>query len=588
MKRRQPTSSRQRTKMVQSHALTRRVFVVAAFVSALVLLSAPVERLGKRPAIGNRAVAASTSALPGALPLAGCAPTPIVSGQVVTGALAIGDCISANFGSNRAADYYSFTGSAGQRVDILTTAATFDDYFVLYGPLGLGQPIATDDDSGESNYAWISVTLVNGGVYTLEVTSASVGVTGNYMFRLNTDCAITPISHGQTITGKLADSDCASANFGRNRWADRYSFYGVENQRVDILMLGSPFDNYLTLYGPINQLITQDDDAGEDSNAWISIPLPATGLYTIEATSSSVYQRGDYQFRLNAECAILPISNGQTVTGDLSDSDCASVEFGRNRWADRYTFKGQAGQHVDIRTTAASFDDYLLLYGPLKQVVARDDDSGTDNHAHISVDLPATGAYTIEVTSSTVFLRGNYSVRLKGAGSVCSYPLSSNNQRVDLDGGSGSINVAADTDCIWTAVSNADWINLTSGANGKGNGTVTYSVPLHSDTPRTGTLTIAGQLVTITQSDAASTAPFISGASVSGKKLFVSGGNFADGATLFLNGQKQKKTTNDEANPRTMLVAKKAGNAIAPGTQVTLEVENPDGSRSAMFIYTRP
>lgn len=586
MKRTQPTSSRQRTKMVQSHTLTRRVFVVAAFIVALVLLAAPVERLGKRAPIGNRAFAASTSALPGALPLAGCAPTPITSGQVVTGSLAIGDCISARFGSSRAADYYSFSGSAGQRVDILTTAASYDDYLVLYGPLG--QIIDQDDDSGENGNAWISVQLSTGGLYTLEVTSDFSSTIGNYTFRLNTDCSISPISNGQTITGSLADSDCASVRFSTNRWADRYSFYGVEKQRVDILTLAASMDDYLTLYGPIGQIVAQDDDSGENGNAWISIALPATGLYTLEASSDFGYQRGNYQFRLNSECAILPISNGQTVTGDLSETDCASLRFGTSRWADRYSFKGVAGQKVDIRTTSASFDDYLVLYGPLGQIVAQDDDSGVDGKAHISGPLPATGAYLLEVTSDFSYSRGNYAVRLKGAGSVCAYQLSSNNQRVDLDGGNGSINVAADTDCIWTAVSNASWINLTAGANGTGNGTVTYTVPLHSDTPRTGTLTIAGQLVTITQSDAASTAPFISGASVSGKKLFVHGGNFADGATLFLNGQKQKKTANDEANPRTTLVAKKAGNAIAPGTQVTLEVENPDGSRSAMFIYTRP
>src|SRR5439155_1078934 len=56
------------------------------------------------------------------------------------------------------------------------------------------------------------------------------------------------------------------------------------------------------------------------------------------------------------------------------------------------------------------------------------------------------------------------------------------------------------TSCSWTAVSNVSWITITGGASGTGIGTVTYSVATNSgSTARTGTLTIAGQTVTITQ-----------------------------------------------------------------------------------------
>jgi hypothetical protein len=82
--------------------------------------------------------------------------------------------------------------------------------------------------------------------------------------------------------------------------------------------------------------------------------------------------------------------------------------------------------------------------------------------------------------------------------------------------------------------------------------------------------------------------PQIFGASVSGKKLIVSGADFGFGAKLFIDGQKQKKTSNDELNPTTVIVAKKAGKLISRGQTVMLQVENPDGSLSAGFSYTRP
>jgi hypothetical protein len=54
--------------------------------------------------------------------------------------------------------------------------------------------------------------------------------------------------------------------------------------------------------------------------------------------------------------------------------------------------------------------------------------------------------------------------------------------------------------CDWTAQSNADWITITSGSTGNGDGIVIYSVePYFGKKPRTGTLTIAGERFIVTQ-----------------------------------------------------------------------------------------
>jgi uncharacterized delta-60 repeat protein len=81
----------------------------------------------------------------------------------------------------------------------------------------------------------------------------------------------------------------------------------------------------------------------------------------------------------------------------------------------------------------------------------------------------------------------------------------------------------------------------------------------------------------------------ITGAEVQGKRLIVYGKNFEMGAELLMNGEKQKKTFNDDVNPTTVLIAKKSGKKkIAPGQTVTLQVRNPDGTLSNEFLYTRP
>jgi hypothetical protein len=53
----------------------------------------------------------------------------------------------------------------------------------------------------------------------------------------------------------------------------------------------------------------------------------------------------------------------------------------------------------------------------------------------------------------------------------------------------------------WTAISNAAWLTIVSGASGVGPGSVTYDcAPLASVVGGTGTLTIGGKTHTVTQS----------------------------------------------------------------------------------------
>jgi all-beta uncharacterized protein len=80
----------------------------------------------------------------------------------------------------------------------------------------------------------------------------------------------------------------------------------------------------------------------------------------------------------------------------------------------------------------------------------------------------------------------------------CSYTLSATDARA-AGAASGSVSVFSESGCAWTAASGSSWITITSGS-GSGNGKVTYAVAADPNgAPRTGTITIAGQTVTLTQ-----------------------------------------------------------------------------------------
>jgi hypothetical protein len=74
-------------------------------------------------------------------------------------------------------------------------------------------------------------------------------------------------------------------------------------------------------------------------------------------------------------------------------------------------------------------------------------------------------------------------------------------QQFTYQGGTGGFSVSASrSDCPWTAVARVAWIAITGGASGSGNGSVSYMVAGNGGPARTGTISVAGKTVTVTQS----------------------------------------------------------------------------------------
>jgi hypothetical protein len=87
-------------------------------------------------------------------------------------------------------------------------------------------------------------------------------------------------------------------------------------------------------------------------------------------------------------------------------------------------------------------------------------------------------------------------------GLLCSYAVIPESVTVPAAAGSQSVKLTASAGCAWTAASNATWLSVTGTATGSGSGTINYTVAANPGAQRTGTLTIAGQLFTVTQAAA--------------------------------------------------------------------------------------
>ncbi|MBA4374142.1 MAG: hypothetical protein C0402_14930 [Thermodesulfovibrio sp.] len=119
----------------------------------------------------------------------------------------------------------------------------------------------------------------------------------------------------------------------------------------------------------------------------------------------------------------------------------------------------------------------------------------------------ATGTYIVAPNNSiagrTGTIRvGDQAFTVTQDGQPCAVTLSPTSQNIDsLDGGPGEFGVTtSDSNCSWTATSNADWITITSGSSGVGNGRVSYMVSARAggSPSRTGTITVGDQTFTVT------------------------------------------------------------------------------------------
>jgi hypothetical protein len=112
-----------------------------------------------------------------------CTTTPITIGVGANGSLASTDCSNGTRGAGYYTYRYSFSGTAGQRIGIQLSSASFDSFVYLKSPTNA--LVGSDDDGGGGTNSRIpaysgSITLPATGTYVIEATTYYSGRTGAY------------------------------------------------------------------------------------------------------------------------------------------------------------------------------------------------------------------------------------------------------------------------------------------------------------------------------------------------------------------------------------------------------------------------
>jgi hypothetical protein len=201
---------------------------------------------------------------------------------------------------------------------------------------------------------------------------------------------------------------------------------------MDIL---SSWDNYALVFDPMGNVVARDDDGGDVGlNARIAHTCTMSGVYRLAVTTyTSSTTPGAYTLQVSgagaammaqpmAQPMVQPMADPSGVVGQIAANQQAQnvLTPGAARWDGKpfqaYQFQCNAGQtfQMDILST---WDNYALVFDPMSNVVARDDDTGEGLNARVVYTCAITGVYRLAVTTFTSSTTpGAYTLQVSSAG----------------------------------------------------------------------------------------------------------------------------------------------------------------------------
>jgi hypothetical protein len=380
----------------------------------------------------------------------------IASGNQATGTGSLSLVVAANAGAPR-------TGTAtiaGQTYTVTQAAAC--ETYSLDATSRTVPPQGATFAVQVSTPAWCEWTAASNDSWIAIASAAHVTGSGTLSLVVAANTG-PPRTGTATIAGQVFTvvQEAACNDFGLNSTSQSVPFQGGS---FTILVIAQPWCAWTAASNDPWMTITSGDSGLGSGAVSISVAsnpgAPRSGTATIAGLTYTVTQAAD--------CSLFSLgTSSQTVP---SQGGTATVQVTALPWC---------------TWTAASSDPWIAVTGGA---------SGSGNGAVTLTIAPNTGAPR---TGTATIAGHTFSVMQEG---FCSFSLSRTSQLVSFLGGTFTVNVIAQPWCEWTATSNNTWIQITGGDRGTGNGVVTFRVDSSLLVSRTGTMTIAGQTFTVTQS----------------------------------------------------------------------------------------
>ncbi|MBI5787315.1 MAG: carboxypeptidase regulatory-like domain-containing protein [Candidatus Schekmanbacteria bacterium] len=293
----------------------------------------------------------SLNLMPQALPA-----VPLSMGQSVSGSLNPQDAMLAG---GEYLDAYSFAATPSQAVCLRLNSADFKPFLRLLD--NQGRVITASHPGADSSPNQTQVVFLPylAPSFTVWVSSAAPGATGNYSLSLNTSPAPAPYASAASgnTTADLTDSDY---QINSGQFADLYAFNGVSGQKVSLSLSSSDFDSYLRLLNSQGNIVKYADDVNISNYSlptsgtyliWASSVFPGnTGGYTLSYTTSAVAS-GVISGRVTNACSGSGIGNASVLAGNY---------FTHTDDGGYYNLSGVAVGSYTVSTAADNYQPQIL------------------------------------------------------------------------------------------------------------------------------------------------------------------------------------------------------------------------------------
>ncbi len=330
--------------------------------------------------------------------------TPIVDTGSRLQRISIGSTVSGTLSAQATFNIYAFEGAADQEIAITPDPrTTFQPLLVLY------DSTFTELTRAQPSNA-LRLSLPAADWYFVVAAAEQPGVGGAFGFSvLDQAPAALPaagdddLTYGSTVRGEISDATPTA----------RYRFTGAIGDPVTLSMatVSGDLDAYILLVDASGNVVAEDDNSGNNTDAQLSLNLPATSDYFILAT-----RRGQETGLTSGEFVLAITSSAPPRTGSavrppvpadfvgLSTLDIGSSATGRITnvvFQEFYVFYGEAGDALEITLeapTGSTLDPLLILLDENRISLAENDDDGDSQNSRINTTLPQTGYYAIVAT----------------------------------------------------------------------------------------------------------------------------------------------------------------------------------------------
>jgi len=287
------------------------------------------------------------------------------------------------------------------------TTGSIDTYMHFYN-YDNGDELASDDDSGQGTNARIIINVRAGTRYLAVVRGYSPSITGAYGFRAFLTVREGASSWDNPVSYEPGIDENNIITVNRNlQEGDEDYFLIMPNRdgRLTIETTGR-IDTFMELYdGDTEELLAEDDDSGQNTNALLRYSVREGKRYIIKVRGYDNRVRGNYGFRayFSGQGVLAP----DEYEPDDEPSQAKLIEIGSTQ--QRTFHSGDDVDWIRFAVTAAGqyiinargvvnnrLDTYIELYDNNINLIAEDDDGGDGLSSRLSVNLNV-GTYYLKV-----------------------------------------------------------------------------------------------------------------------------------------------------------------------------------------------